>query len=192
MQQEIFIGIVPACGSRDPTWTGIFEFDPVKGYSGKLLSAWRPKEGNLSFSLPDELNKEVVPCIIDGAEFGTILWPHFSGQRVKNLASMIIDARIPALVRRAHINENEASIKTIILHSPVFALMFGMKGVVETIERAPNRITIKSQSADEIAFKTTFGSLLFGLSQTYRTSFGGLSASIDSIGTLKITLSAAR
>jgi hypothetical protein len=192
MSEDVFIGVVTSEGSTDPIWHGVFRFDEVDGYSGKLLSKFEIKAGKDLFDIPTELDKRVLFCVIDGAQYGTIIWPRFSGQQLKNFASRIIQTRIATLVRGVHVGEDDACVSQIELTSPMFATLLGLRGYNQTIQNAPLNISIQSNTEPELQYDLTAGKCFVGLSHRFSPSVDGLSAEIHSAGYLRIVFSSPR
>jgi len=100
MEENTFIGIVPSQGSTDSKWNGVFKFDEVEGYSGKLLSnSVQTQPGQDIFTIPEDLDKKARYCLIDGNQFGTIIWPYLHGVEIKNFVAQFRDLRIRTLIR---------------------------------------------------------------------------------------------
>jgi hypothetical protein len=80
MPDSIFIGIVPSSGSSVADWIGTFHFDQIEGYSGRFLSTKQLAKGanDVFHGIPSELKRDLLPCVIDGWQFGTLVRPYFS------------------------------------------------------------------------------------------------------------------
>lgn len=165
----------------------MFHFDPVEGYCGKLLSTDRTQlKNDLAYGVPDDLNQELLFCILNGSKFATAVWPHIFNVRVHNFFSTIVDARIIALVPGLHIGPSEHCVSEICLYSPLFASIFGKKGYSEKFDPSARKITIETISNDELNFETTIGLGHLGISHTYGPSVTGLSPSVEATGYLRI------
>jgi hypothetical protein len=187
MRDNIFIGIVPSSGSSSAEWIGTFQFDQIEGYSGKLLSIKELAKGknDIFQGIPNELKQDLLPCVIDGWQFGTLIRPHFSGLKIHNFASVTVDARISALVHGVHIGANEHCVRQIILYSPLIASIFGMRGYAEKFEPAARKLTIESLAVEERKFETKVGTGYLGVSQEFGPSGDGLSPKVDATGYLR-------
>jgi hypothetical protein len=168
MEENTFIGIVPSQGSKDSKWNGVFKFDEIEGYTGKLLSnSIEARPGQDIFTIPEELDKKALYCLIDGNQFGTIIWPELRGVQIKNFVAQIRDLRIRTLIRGVHIGEAENDVKKITLQSPILAQLFRLRAFVEKIETSPYKLSIESADTKDIEFLTNVGKISIGVSGTY-------------------------
>lgn len=168
MTEDIFVGIVKESGSKEPACSGLFKFDPIQGFEGKLLVPFEPKPGEELFELPEVLKGKSLYCLIDGGNFGTILWPDFTGgHRINNFAARIINLRIRQIIRNIHIGAEEKEVKTIYLASPIFARLFRLQAFQTEIETSPYKITIQSIQKDDLLFECTVGKLSVGIAGAY-------------------------
>jgi hypothetical protein len=189
MPDDLFIGIVPAPGSTEPTWIGTFKFDRVEGYTGQLLSKLALQPGFISTEPPSEINQDILFAILDGVEPGTIVWPRHSGRSIKSFVSQIVQTRIPNLVRGAHIEANERCILSVTLYSPVFALLFGLTGYTQQIRtEKPLKVTIESKNEKELEFDSKIGRCFVGVRQRFKSQSGNLTIIMDAIGYLRVEL----
>lgn len=165
MSDDVFIGIVAEQGSKDVKCSGLFKFDPVRGYEGKLLVPFEAAPGQHLFELPPLLKKEALYCLIDGSKFGTIIWPDFrGGHQIKSFAARIINLRIRNFLNGAHVDASSPDITKITLISPIFAYLFSLTAFKTTLSHNPFRATIESVDQDDINFQSERGTLSLGIS----------------------------
>ena len=169
MPDDVYISIVDQQGSRESKWSGFFKFDPIHGYSGRLLSStFDFKAGANPFDTPPELDKEALYCIVDGSNFATIIWPDFSGgAQIKNFAARLHELEIRNLIRGVHIGATEQDITAVRLYSPIFAQLFQLDAFESKIETNPYKVTITSLISEDREFKFSTGKLLVGIHGTY-------------------------
>ena len=172
MSRETFIGIVAEQGSTKSDWNGLFKYDHVKGYRGSILSTtYRPEVGKDILSIPKELDRAVLYCVLDGSQFGTAVWPELRGAQLKNFVAEIRELRIKTLIRGVHIGSAERHIKQIKVDSPILAQLFGLRAFEETIQRSPSyKVTIESISRPEAEFSCAIGKVFVGVSGLYLPS----------------------
>jgi hypothetical protein len=177
MADDIYISIVPDQGSRDSKWSGLFKFDSVNGYSGRLLSpTFDIKGGAGLFEIPKELDQETLYCLIDGSTFGTIIWPHFSGgPQIKNFAARLLRLDIRQLIRGVHVGANERDISAVRLSSPIFAHLFRLNAFESKIETTPEgkslKLSINNLESQDKSFNFSLGKASVGI-------FGGFSLGV--------------
>jgi hypothetical protein len=180
MVEEVFLGIVPNSGSQEPLCSGLFKFDPVKGYEGNLLVPFgTPKAGDNLFELPTALKGKTLYCIADGSNFATILWPDFSGgHSIKNFASRIIHLKVRQLLKGIHIGADENEVCGIWLSSPILARFFRLQAFKTEIETSPLKVTIQTLKHEEKSFNFSFGKLSVGVSGSYSPEGEALAPSL--------------
>lgn len=188
--KDVFIGIVPAMGSMTPSWHGAFSFDEIEGYTGKLLSSkFEVNKIDALSELPDDLTKEQLLCVVDGAKYATALFPRFLESRINNFSSQILRTNIPILIEGVHLDEKERCISRIALQSPLIALLFGMKAYNEKIETTPEfKVTIEYSDQKNFEYKSKFGKYVFGISRSTNHTADSCDPQFTSISTLSIYL----
>lgn len=189
MIKTTFIGIVSSQGTSDCAWNGAFEFDDLRGYVGKLLSTnFSPKHGQHLFDTPEELDKTVLHCLIDGSDYGTIIWPEFRGVQVKNFRVQIFDLHIKNLVRGVHIDGSEKDIQKIIIQSPAIGQLFKLKAYSEVMQFSPRKLTIESISHESPKFSTSIGQLSIGIEPIHSVSRNDTAPSLEAVSYFEIEL----
>lgn len=186
---DLVIAIVPRSGSRDHLWHGVLQKSDEHGYSGKLLSYEISKDDfkNLfNFDVPSSLDKSVLHCMLDGSEFGTILWPRFGGRSFSS-SSRSIEIRIPTLLRDVHIDEAEKEVESISLRSPFLLPLFGASAFTQEFEIRPHKLSIQTDYRSLVSFDSSLGQVELRSLGQHNSSHAGLELKCYGVLTVRFT-----
>lgn len=106
---------------------------------------------------PQDLNKSVLFCLLDGSNFGTAIHPRLGRYHLKIGGAKFVEAEFPILLRDAHINAEEPSIHSITLKSPLFAKLYGLKAIISEVKFDPLSANVKANKPDPISFTSSEG-----------------------------------
>jgi len=149
------------------------------------------------FDTPSDLDRDLLWCVLDGSQLGTIVWPQFGSLRITPGVSTIVEARFPTLVHGAHISVDEKSIVKLSLCSPVLAPLFKLEAynkmahINPTTPKLATTFTVTS-NRDPLTYSSQTGAITLDITHRFDTSRWNVSAGLDAEIFLRVTLSQPR